>query len=126
MESVGFARLPVANSGKAGRGRVMLTNLQAAHAWIDFPAGPRDREIPQAIARESQWRQIDRGAEAAVEDITISRWEDPRSTSSHQATTPEDRYFVGIALKTTRAKLTRDRQIIFDGTMPAGTLYLTA
>ncbi|MDH2341858.1 AraC family transcriptional regulator [Bradyrhizobium sp. SSUT77] len=107
----------------------MLTNLQAAHAWIDFPAGPRDREIPQAtqaITRESQWRQIDRGPEAAVEDINISRWEDPRSTSTHEATTPEDRYFVGIALKTTRAKLTRDRQIIFDGTMPAGTLYLTA
>ena len=62
----------------------------------------------------------------AAEDITISRWEDPRSISSHEATTPEDRYFVGIALKTTRAKLTRDRQIIFDGTMPAGTLYLTA
>lgn len=107
----------------------MLTNLQAVHAWIDFPVGPRDREIPQAtqaITRESQWRQIDRGPEAAVEDITISRWEDPRSTSSHEATTPDDRYFVGIALKTTRAKLTRNRQIIFDGTMPAGTLYLTA
>jgi AraC-like DNA-binding protein len=107
----------------------MLTNLQAARAWIDFPASPRDREIPQAtqaIIRESQWRQIDRCPEAAVEDVAISRWEDARSTSSHEATTPEDRYFVGIALKTTRAKLTRDRQVIFDGTMPAGTLYLTA
>jgi AraC family transcriptional regulator len=107
----------------------MLTNLQAAHSWIDLPASPEDREIPratQAITRESHWRQIDRGPEAAVEDVAISRWEDARSTSSHDATTPQDCYFVGIALKTTRAKLTRERQIIFDGTMPAGTLYLTA
>ncbi|MCK1387557.1 AraC family transcriptional regulator [Bradyrhizobium sp. 21] len=106
----------------------MLTNLQAAHAWIDFPGGARDREIPratQAIARESQWRQFDPGPQA-TEDVAISRWEEARSTSSHQATTPEDRYFVGIALKTTRAKLTRDRQVVFDGVMPAGTLYLTA
>jgi AraC-like DNA-binding protein len=129
MESVGFARLPGANRGKARRERTMLTNLQAAHARIDFPARPRDLEMPQAtlaIARESRWRQIDPSPEAAIEDITISRWEDPRGTSSHEATTPEDRYFVGIALKTTRAKLTRDRQIIFDGTMPAGTLYVSA
>ncbi|WP_256806167.1 MULTISPECIES: helix-turn-helix domain-containing protein [unclassified Bradyrhizobium] len=106
----------------------MLTNSQGAPAWTDFPAGQRGHEIPQstqAIIRERQWRQIDCGPEA-VEDITVSRWEDPRSTSSHEATTPEDRYFVGIALKTTRLKLSRDRQIIFDGTMPAGTLYLTA
>ena len=46
--------------------------------------------------------------------------------SSHEATTPADRYFVAIALKTARVKLTRDRQIIFDGTMPAGTLYVSA
>ncbi|EHR04855.1 helix-turn-helix domain-containing protein [Bradyrhizobium sp. WSM471] len=107
----------------------MLTNLQAADAWIEFPGGSGGCEIPQAtqaIIRERQWRQIGPRTGAAAEDIAISRWEDPRSTSSHQATTPEDRYFVGIALKATRAKLTRDRQVIFDGTMPAGTLYLTA
>jgi AraC family transcriptional regulator len=107
----------------------MLTNLQAGDAWIEFPGAPGDCELPratQAIIREHQWRQVDPRTGAVAEDIAISRWEDPRSTSSHQATTPEDRYFVGIALKTTRAKLTRDRQVIFDGTMPAGTLYLTA
>jgi AraC-like DNA-binding protein len=107
----------------------MLTDLQTAHAWIELPASQRDHDEPHetsAISRESQWRRIDRRPEAAMADMTISRWEDPRGNSSHEATTPEDRYFIGIALKTTRAKLTRDRQVIFDGTMPAGTLYVTA
>ena len=107
----------------------MLTDLQAPHAWIELPAGRRDhdvRQAPQSITREGEWRQIARTSEADIADIAISRWEDLRETSSHQATTPEDRYFVGIALKTTRAKLTRDRQVIFDGAMPAGTLYVTA
>ncbi|TCU69481.1 AraC family transcriptional regulator [Bradyrhizobium sp. R2.2-H] len=107
----------------------MSSNLHAAHAWIEFPAAPRDHEglrPTQAIARESRWRQIDRTQESMIEEITISRWDDPRSTSSHETTTPDDRYFVGIALKTTRAKLIRDGRIIFEGTMPAGSLYVTA
>ncbi len=105
----------------------MLTELQTAHDWIDLPADPRDQEIPhatQAIAREDEWRQIASSSE--TEDITISRWEDSRDAKWHEATTPDGRYFVGIALKTTRAKLTRERQIIFDGTMPSGTLYVSA
>jgi AraC-like DNA-binding protein len=103
----------------------MLTDLQAAHAWIDFPAEPRDDEqvqATQAITRESQWRRIDH----SPEDVVVSRWDDPRGTSSHEATTPENCYFVGIAVKPTRAKLTRERQIIFDGTMPAGSMYVSA
>jgi len=106
----------------------MFTDLQVAHAWIGLQAGPRDHQIrqAQAIHKESGWRRLEGGLDAAREDITISRWEDLRDSSSHQATTPEDRYFVGIALKATRAKLMRDRQVIFDGTMPAGTLYVSA
>jgi AraC family transcriptional regulator len=107
----------------------MLTDLQVAHPWIQLPAGRQDHEIPRApqtIAREGEWRQVDRSPAAAGADITVSRWEDQRETSSNEATTPADRYFVGIALKATRAKLTRDHQVIFEGTMPAGTLYVTA
>ncbi|OPY98105.1 transcriptional regulator [Bradyrhizobium sacchari] len=107
----------------------MFTDLQAAHAWIDVQASPRDHQVhqaAQAIPKENEWRRLDRRPDAAMEDITISQWQDARTASSHEATTPMDRYFVGIALKTTRAKLTRDRQIIFDGTMPAGTLYVSA
>ncbi|WP_314957715.1 AraC family transcriptional regulator [Bradyrhizobium cosmicum] len=104
----------------------MWTDLQAMNARIDFPASRGEGEIAhetQAIARESEWRTIGRGPDA---NITISRWEDSGDISSHQATTPGDHYFVAIALKTTRAKLTRDQKIIFDGTMPAGTLYVSA
>lgn len=106
----------------------MFTDLQA-RSRIDFRAATRDSEAPQqmrTVARESKWRQLDSNERVTIETIAISRWEDARDISSHQATTPEDRYFVAIALKTTRAKLTRDRQIIFDGTMPAGTLYVSA
>lgn len=107
----------------------MLTELQTAHARIDLPAGPQDHEAPhaaQVIAREGKWRQIGHSSQAAPEKITISRWDDSRETSCHDATTPPDRYFVGIALKSTRATLTRERRIIFDGTMPPGTLYVSA
>lgn len=103
----------------------MLTDLQTEHAWIELPAR-RDREVSHTthpIARERRWREVSQDPEA---DITISQWEEARDTSSHEATTPENRYFVGIAMKTTRAKLTRDRQIIYDGTMPTGTLYVSA
>ncbi|WP_426609854.1 helix-turn-helix domain-containing protein [Bradyrhizobium sp. McL0616] len=107
----------------------MLTELQTAHAWIDPQAELGDDEVShaaQTIAREAEWRQIACRSEAVIEDITISRWDDPRGTSSHQATTPHDRYFVGIALKPTRARLTREGRIIFDGIMPSGTLYVSA
>ncbi|QOZ53955.1 helix-turn-helix domain-containing protein [Bradyrhizobium sp. CCBAU 53338] len=105
----------------------MLTEAQTAYTWIDCPAGSRDREIPHTsltVAREVEWRQI--ASSSTIEDITISRWEASRDAKRHEATTPDGRYFVGIALKTTRAKLTRERQIIFDGTMPSGTLYVSA
>ena len=36
-----------------------------------------------------------------------------------------DRHVFGVALKTTRLKLTSDSRILFDGTMPAGTLHIT-
>jgi AraC-like DNA-binding protein len=106
----------------------MLTELQTAPPRIDRPAPSRDHEpshAVQAIARERQWRQIACSSQAALDDIAISRWEDSREASWHAATTPADRYFVGIALKTTRATLTRDRRIVFDGAMPAGTLYVS-
>ncbi|MHB0768947.1 helix-turn-helix domain-containing protein [Bradyrhizobium sp. 5.13L] len=107
----------------------MSSNLHVAHAWVDVPALPQDHgglRPAHAIARESQWRQIDRTPKDMIEDITISLWDDPRSTSSHETTTPDDRYFVGIALKATHAKLTRDGRIVFEGAMPAGSLYITA
>ena len=39
---------------------------------------------------------------------------------------PADRYIVGIALKTTRLKLMNCSQIIYEGTMPAGTIHISS
>lgn len=112
----------------------MSMDMQATHSRIELPASRRDRQVSSqgssqvsspayVIARESGWRQGDHGPET---DIAISRWEDTRDISSHEAATPADCYFLGIALKATRAKLSRDRHIIYDGMMPAGTLYVSA
>ena len=106
----------------------MLTDMQAGRAWISVQADTQEPEVPtQAFHREQVWRQFRRPFGAPTEDIAISRWTDLRDASRHEeATTPHDRYFIGIALKTTRLKLTRGRQTIFDGLMPAGTLYVSA
>jgi AraC-like DNA-binding protein len=83
--------------------------------------------VTRAFPPERRWRQPDQRAAAAPDDITISRWTCTQTGIRHEeATTPADRYFFAIALKTSRAKLTRGRHTIFDGVMPAGTLYIGA
>jgi AraC family transcriptional regulator len=108
----------------------MLTITQPGRAWIDRRDRAQEQEVShgtQAFHRERKWRQLERSVDPAIEDIAISRWRDLQNTSRHEeATTPPDRYFIGIALKVTRLKLTRGRQAIFDGIMPAGTLYVSA
>jgi AraC family transcriptional regulator len=108
----------------------MLTDMQARRAWIALPARSLEQEVSQetpAFRHERKWRQFAQSARAATDNIAISRWMDLHTTSRHEeATTPPDRYFIGIALKTTRLKLTRGRQTMFDGIMPAGTLYVSA
>ena len=49
----------------------MFTDLQVAHAWIGLQAGPRDHQIrqAQAIHKESGWRRLEGGLDAAREDI---------------------------------------------------------
>jgi AraC family transcriptional regulator len=107
----------------------MLTEMQADRAWINFHDRPQEDDFSHATEpfhREPKWRHPEQSV-AATEDIAISRWSDLRNTSRHEdATTPPDRYFIGIALKMTRLKLTRGRQTIFDGIMPAGALYVSA
>ncbi len=106
----------------------MLTIMQAGRAWIDLQDRPQEVSYgTQAFHRERKWRQFERNVGVAIEDIAISRWRDLQNTSRHEeATTPPDRYFIGIALKITRLKLTRGHQAIFDGIMPVGTLYVSA
>jgi AraC-like DNA-binding protein len=108
----------------------MLIDTQAGHAWASLQAGSEDQKAPQGVRSlygERHWRQLGHSVCGATEDIEISRWTDPGNTSRREeATTPADRYFIGIALKTTRLRLSRGRQTIFEGVMPAGTLYVSA
>jgi AraC family transcriptional regulator len=106
----------------------MLNDMQAGRAWANPQDDSLEPKIPQgakALPHEHAWRRLE--PDVGADDISISRWTDARDTlRSAEATTPADRYFIGIALKTTRLKLSRERQTIFDGVMPAGTLYIGA
>lgn len=108
----------------------MFTDLQAAGAWS--PSQPTRHEVDapreaRALPCERRWRQPGQIAGTAAEDITMSRWICTQTgIRQDEATTPADRYFLAIALTTTRLKLSRGRHIIYDGIMPAGTLYVGA
>ncbi|AMA56305.1 helix-turn-helix domain-containing protein [Bradyrhizobium sp. CCGE-LA001] len=108
----------------------MFTDMQAAGARLTYQPSPREPDFPQgarAFLREQRWRQPEQRVGSGREDIMISRWTSTQAAvSREEATTPADRYFFAIALKTTRLKLTRGPQTIFDGIMPAGTLYVGA
>ncbi|MCK1654055.1 helix-turn-helix transcriptional regulator [Bradyrhizobium sp. 149] len=108
----------------------MLTDMQAAGAWLRYQPSHREPDSSlgtSALFCERTWRQPGQRARTALEEITISRWTYTQTGVRHEeATTPADRYFLAIALKTTRLKLTRGNQTVFDGIMPAGTLYVGA
>ncbi|MGX1320073.1 AraC family transcriptional regulator [Bradyrhizobium sp. USDA 377] len=108
----------------------MFTDLQAAGAWSTCQPTRHEPDSPlgaRALPCERRWRQSGQHAGTAPEDITISRWVCTQTgTKQDEATTPADRFFLAIALQTTRLKLSRGRHIIFDGIMPAGTLYVGA
>jgi AraC family transcriptional regulator len=80
------------------------------------------------LYEEQSWRSLPEDeASAAIEaDILVSRWVDPRSSLRHEKTvSSSDRHVIGVALKTTRLKLTRGAHTVFDGIMPAGTVQVT-
>jgi len=96
---------------------------------IGFAADPATRTVEPGtgtVYREQKWRRLDHAAGMALADIAISRWTDLDATSRREeATAPDDRYIIAIALKTTRLSLARNGRTIFDGVMPAGTLQVT-
>ena len=80
------------------------------------------------LCEERSWRHLaeDDESRSAIADILVSRWVDSRTCHrSEQAAASPGRHIIGIALKTTRLKLTKGPLIIFDGVMPAGTLHVT-
>ena len=108
----------------------MLSDMHTAGTWLSYQTShcePDFSDDTHALLRERKWRRLEQSVGAAPEDITISRWSYAGTAVwQEEATTPSDRYFFSIALKTTRLKLTRGNHAIFDGIMPAGTLYVGA
>jgi AraC family transcriptional regulator len=81
----------------------------------------------QPLFRERGWRNVDSCMNGTTDDVVLSRWTGTEcSPRQAEATSPADRYFIGVALKATRLKLTRDGKTIFEGPMPAGSLYVSA
>jgi AraC family transcriptional regulator len=77
--------------------------------------------------RERKWRQFERSIDGATDEVSVSRWTDPDNTCrSEEATTPADKFFIGICLRNTRLRLTREGRSVFDGPMSAGTVYVGA
>jgi len=107
----------------------MLTDsfiAQTEYSWVNRQAGRSGQEKArsEALCFERKWR---RPAQDTNQPFVVSRWTDLRNTSRYDETvTPSDRYIISIALKSTRLRLTRERQIIFDGVMPVGTLHVSA
>jgi len=108
----------------------MFTDMQAAGGRLRHQSSHREPGSPErlrTLSHERTWRQPEQNAGTVTEDITISRWTSAQTGVRHEeATTPPGQYFFSIALKTVRLKLSRGSQTIFEGTMPAGTLYVGA
>ncbi|MHC2394456.1 AraC family transcriptional regulator [Bradyrhizobium liaoningense] len=87
-----------------------------------------DKRHPRGYPLEERaWRRPEQNDASLAQDITISRWLDLRTASrTEEAVTPNDRYFIGVALRTTRIKLTGEQRTIFEGVMPESTLYVSA
>lgn len=91
--------------------------------------GSKDQDVrPHAdiLYQEKKWRRLDCDVASAGEEIAVSRWMDPQNAGrTDEATTPLDRYVIGVAMRSTRLRLVAGSQVIFDGIMPAGTLHLS-
>ncbi|MBR0781983.1 helix-turn-helix domain-containing protein [Bradyrhizobium iriomotense] len=92
----------------------------------DLGAQSRERGDIGAV-QQQKWQDPARLVRRTNEHISISRRLDLRSTArSEESVTPPDQYFIGVALRPIRLKLTRERQSVFDGTMRAGAAYVQA
>lgn len=103
---------------------MMRTDMQEAASRIRHQPASYCRGNPGSYFFEERvWRNVT----SPADEIMVSRWLDVRTTSrTEEAVTPTNCYFFGVALKTTRLKLTAEHRTIFEGIMPEGTLYVSA
>src|SRR6476620_1249672 len=96
------------------------TRAAAARFDVEGKAGAGMRDD-----RRSGPQQQEKKPQQADDYIKVLRRLDRRSASrSEMSVTPDDQYFIGVALRKTHLKLTRGSQTIFDGTMRAGMAYV--
>ena len=101
------------------------SNLPGAIA--DYPLSFRSSDRHR-FCEEKSWRCLaDTENDGAIDaDILVSRWTDTRSSCRYELAEPSScRHVIGVTLKATRVTLTRGSSTVFDGPMPAGTLYIT-
>jgi AraC family transcriptional regulator len=109
--------------------QIVATLPVLQHATAPPPRWTFDTGCPEArpsVCEERTWRcPVVPNETSIAPDIVVSRWTDPsHSVRREEVVSASDRHVFGVALKTTRLKLTSDSRILFDGTMPAGTLHI--
>ena len=86
----------------SGNGLGRPSSLPARRPWTSLHDRQQEDEVShgtRGFHQERNWRKLERSAGAAAGDIEISRWTDlPNTSRPEEATTPADRYFIGIAL----------------------------
>lgn len=98
-----------------------------ATPWLVPLDGPASRPRRLGLRQEQRWRNPGEGTDEEQANVQATRWTDhATATRREQATAPTDRYVVGIALKPARLRLASGGVTLFEGTMPAGTLHVTA
>jgi AraC family transcriptional regulator len=79
------------------------------------------------LLHEVAWRQpskLDQDRDCRLE---IWRWTDPRTVERREVSdTPADCHIISVALKAARLTLAADSKLLFEGLMPAGTLYVSS
>lgn len=100
---------------------------QIGRPVFDFQPEPFD--AVGAILEESCWREPMKGRRTAFDelDIVLSRWSATHGSERTECSvTPDHCHIVALTLTTTRIALwTRSKQL-FDGSMPAGTIFVSA
>jgi AraC family transcriptional regulator len=93
-------------------------------AWTEVQPDRHISHEAMPVFQERRWREPESNM---TDDVAVSRWTDREGLGPQgEATSPRDRYFVAVALKTTRLRLARENTTIFDGIMPIGSLYVSA
>ena len=93
-------------------------------AWTEVQPDRHISHEAMPVFQERWWREPESNM---TDDVAVSRWTDREGLGPQgEATSPRDRYFVAVALKTTRLRLARESTTIFHGIMPTGSLYVSA